>query len=105
VTIEVDATAPGVAVSPTLLGIFFEDINYAADGGLYAELVQNRSFEHGEKLYAWKEVKGGGSGETSVATEKPVHVNNPNYLRLMINSAGEGYGVANSGFDGFAVEQ
>ena len=46
VTVSVDATAKGKAISRELVGIFFEDINYAADGGLYAELVQNRSFEY-----------------------------------------------------------
>ena len=45
VTINVDAGNPGIQVSPNLYGIFFEDINHAADGGLYAELISNRSFE------------------------------------------------------------
>lgn len=49
VTINVDAGKPGVKVSPNLYGIFFEDINHAADGGLYAELISNRSFEDDEQ--------------------------------------------------------
>ena len=49
VTINVDASNPGIKVSPNLYGIFFEDINHAADGGLYAELISNRSFEDSEK--------------------------------------------------------
>ena len=49
VTIHVDASNPGVKVSPNLYGIFFEDINHAADGGLYAELISNRSFEDDDK--------------------------------------------------------
>jgi hypothetical protein len=44
-TLTIDMTQPGKPISPDLFGIFFEDLNYAADGGLYAELVQNRSFE------------------------------------------------------------
>lgn len=48
VTVNVDADNPGKAVSPNLYGIFFEDINHAADGGLYAELISNRSFEDGK---------------------------------------------------------
>jgi len=104
-TIEVQTGKLGPAFSPTMHGIFFEDINYAADGGLYAELVQNRSFEHREKLYSWQEVNRGGAGELAIAAEQPVHPNNPNYLRLKITSPGEGFGVANSGFDGIAVEQ
>lgn len=45
-TIRIDETTPPTAISPDLLGVFFEDINYSADGGLYAELIQNRSFEY-----------------------------------------------------------
>lgn len=104
-TIEIEAGKIRSAFSPTMHGIFFEDINYAADGGLYAELVQNRSFEHRDKLYAWKEASRDGKGELTVASEKPVHPNNPNYLRLKITSAGEGFGALNSGFDGIAVQQ
>ena len=55
VTINVDASNPGVKVSPNLYGIFFEDINHAADGGLYAELISNRSFEDDDKnIPTWK---------------------------------------------------
>ena len=55
VTINVDASNPGIKVSPNLYGIFFEDINHAADGGLYAELISNRSFEDSEKdIPTWK---------------------------------------------------
>ena len=104
-TIEIDTTRTNGTFSPTMHGVFFEDINYAADGGLYAELVQNRSFEHREKLYSWQEVKRGGAGEFAVATESPVHPNNPNYLRLKVTEGSVGIGIANSGFDGVAVEQ
>ena len=44
-TVVLQADKPGARVQPTMYGIFFEDINYAADGGLYAEMVKNRSFE------------------------------------------------------------
>ena len=55
VNIKVDAANPGVKVSPTLYGLFFEDINHAADGGLYAELISNRSFEDSDKdIPTWK---------------------------------------------------
>lgn len=104
-TIEVETGRTVSTFSPTMHGIFFEDINYAADGGLYAELVQNRSFEHREKLYAWQEVKRGGAGELAIASEQPIHPNNPNFLRLNISSPGEGFGAVNSGFDGIAVAQ
>ena len=46
VNIKVDVAQKGIEISPTLYGIFYEDINYASDGGLYAELIRNRSFEY-----------------------------------------------------------
>ncbi len=54
--ISVDTTHPGAAISPSEFGIFFEDINFGADGGLYPELVKNRSFEFSEPLTGWHEV-------------------------------------------------
>ena len=50
-TVQVDK--PGAPIQPTMYGLFFEDINYAADGGLYAEMVKNRSFEFPQNLAAW----------------------------------------------------
>src|SRR5262249_40842882 len=55
-TINVDASKPGGAISPQMFGVFFEDINFAADGGLYPELVKNRSFEFNQPLNGWHEV-------------------------------------------------
>ena len=46
ITLKVDTATPGKAISPDLVGIFYEDLSHAADGGLYAELVQNRDFEY-----------------------------------------------------------
>lgn len=51
--LTIRADERGAAFSDTMHGVFFEDINYAADGGLYAEMVQNRSFEHRAPLFAW----------------------------------------------------
>ena len=56
--ISVDAAHPGAAINPGMFGIFFEDINFGADGGLYPELVKNRSFEFQEPLTGWHEVLG-----------------------------------------------
>jgi hypothetical protein len=52
--ITVNARKPGAVIQPTMYGIFFEDINYAADGGLYAELVKNRSFEFPDRFAGWE---------------------------------------------------
>src|ERR1039457_3237328 len=78
--ISVDAAHPGAAISPSMFGIFFEDINFGADGGLYPELVKNRSFEFQEPLIGWHEVMGfsqkgldSPKGELAVRTEDPLN--------------------------------
>jgi len=109
VTVHLDAGKP---ISPDLFGIFFEDINYAADGGLYGELIQNRSFEYDvteqptwNALSCWELAKrGGGDGGWSVEGARPLNSNNPHYLVLEVKKAGEGVGLINPGFDGIAVK-
>lgn len=100
-------------ISSNLFGIFFEDINYAADGGLYGELVQNRSFEYTASdhhdwhpLTAWQFTKEGFSyGTISVETSSPVHPNNPHYVVLNIEETGrEGVGLNNTGYDGMVIK-
>ncbi len=112
-SLQVDLAAPGKAISRDLVGVFFEDLNYAADGGLYAELIQNRSFEYTASAQAdwgpftgWKLVQnGGGVGQLGLGDYRPLHPNNPHYLMLNVLTAGEGVGVANSGFDQIPVKQ
>jgi alpha-L-arabinofuranosidase len=100
-------------ISPDLFGIFFEDLSFAADGGLYAELVQNRSFEYTpadrkswHSLTAWEYLTDGyGYGSVSIETATPVHPNNPHYLLLNVEEEGqEGIGISNAGFDGIVVK-
>jgi len=106
-TVTIDLATPGKAISPDLFGIFFEDLNYAADGGLYAELIQNRSFEYSATeqtswgpLAFWDLVKiGRGEGHLGLGDSRPVHVNNPHYLLLTVTEAGDGVGIGNKGFD------
>ena len=109
----------GKNISPDLFGLFFEDINYAADGGLYAELVQNRSFEYSpaEKagwnpLSYWEYITPGYSyGKISVETTAPLHANNPHYIVLEAEHIGNenkytgqsGVGIKNTGFAGMVV--
>ncbi len=94
-------------ISDKLIGIFFEDINYAADGGLYAELVQNRDFEYssGDRSDWTPEsfwtLKGEGL-EWSVQTDDPLHSNNPHYARLEVSAAGGA--LCNRGYDGIALK-
>jgi alpha-L-arabinofuranosidase len=92
-------------VSPTLNGLFFEDINYAADGGLYGEKVRNRSFEFEDSLNGWaKWIKGEGAGEITVNTSRPLNENNTHYVQISVTEPGSGAGIANKGYNGIAVE-
>lgn len=103
--------AQSKAISDHLIGIFFEDINYAADGGLYAELVQNRDFEYSaadrgrEKDWgprkAW-ELKGSGSWE--IATAHPLHPNNPHYAMLQVTEGGQSL-LLNHGYEGIPLKR
>ncbi len=110
-TLTVQAGAAGKPISPDLFGIFFEDLNYAADGGLYAELVPNRSFEYNSteqrdwnEFTAWKPVsRGDATGQVAVRSAKPLHPNNPHYISIDVNVPGAGYGVANAGVDGIPL--
>ncbi|WP_062213420.1 alpha-L-arabinofuranosidase C-terminal domain-containing protein [Streptomyces sp. NBRC 109706] len=115
-TLSVDAGGAGPTIDDTLYGVFFEDINQAADGGLYAELVQNRSFEYNQAdhasftpLTAWREVSAGATGTAlAVDDDGRLNENNRGYLRLDLNgdgaSAGDGYGLANAGWGGIALD-
>ena len=116
ITLNVDVASKGVDIPKTFVGLFFEDINYAADGGLYAELVNNRSFEFGswyrkysqfsDYFYAW-EVVGDIEGVLTheQGSENPIHPNNPHYLRVNVELAGSGVGIANTGFEGIAIKE
>lgn len=110
-TITVGADAK--PTSPDLIGIFFEDLNYAADGGLYPEQVQNRSFEYSrENNQAWNSLSfwqllesRSGTARIEVASDSPIHPNNPNYAVLELKKSGERNGLSNEGFDGIVLKQ
>jgi alpha-N-arabinofuranosidase len=105
-TITVQADKPGAAISPTMWGIFFEDINFGADGGLYAELVKNRSFEFPEAMMGWKEMAAGQCEGAQVVIDKsPLDPANPHYLHMEVSKSGQGFGVSNEGFRGMGVRQ
>ncbi len=96
-------------ISNLLFGIFFEDINFAADGGLYAEMVVNRSFEFteiaaGDELYGWNAVNGA-SAEVEIDADDCLNENNTNYL-VLSNVSDAPAGIANIGFlDGMSIEE
>ena len=96
----IQANKPGAQVQKTMYGIFFEDINFAADGGLYAEMIKNRSFEFKQNLMGWTAF-----GNVSIKNDGPFE-NNPHYARL----ADPGHkhkrtGIENEGFFGIAVKK
>jgi len=105
-TLGIDAGDEIHDISDLLFGIFFEDINFAADGGLYAEMVLNRSFEFteiasGDALHGWNSV---GGAQVKVESENSLNENNPNYL-IISNNTSTPSGVANVGFlDGMSIE-
>ena len=111
-------------ISPDMVGLFFEDINFAADGGLYAEMIENRSFEavksKGEShnyvlkednLYAWSACPAGaGNVENSgnedsleISFNEPVSQNNPHYLRFTARNDGDGF--KNKAYDGISLKK
>ena len=114
------APVGGKAISDELIGIFFEDISSSADGGLYAELIQNGSFEfHPTERdgwgpgTAWRQIRPGHSlGYLEPRMDNGIHPNNPTYMRLHIERAKQyydyngwtGYGIQNDGFSGISVK-
>jgi alpha-L-arabinofuranosidase len=132
--ITVDAGAPRRAVSPEMYGIFFEEISHAGDGGLYAELVQNRDMEAStiptgwrqdpnqpgqlvkplggtvntwfdSDLPAWSPVaEGGARGAMTLDVNNPLNDRNPHSLKLVVTSKGTRCGIANSGYWGMNIQ-
>lgn len=106
----------GESISPDMIGLFFEDINYAADGGLYAELIENRSFEAKEAFgtpsqfyaiddngYAWNPVSASSKWPSmKYVTGTPVSSVNPHYLRFEASEPNQGF--SNKAYDGIYLE-
>ena len=100
-TVTVETQKPGAEIQPTMYGIFFEDINFAADGGLYGELVKNRSFEFTpDALMGWQAF-----GKVEIKDDGPFD-RNPHYARLRSMGHGDWWtGLQNEGFFGIGVEK
>ena len=105
VSITVDASQPTHRLSPLMYGIFFEEINHAGDGGLYAELVRNRSFEEGSAPAGWElTIPADADAAWAIDTSLPLNENNPSSLRLSITRVGGApVAVANNGYWGIPV--
>lgn len=95
----VNVGEPGARIQPTMYGLFFEDINFAADGGLYGELVKNRSFEFPQNFMGWKIL-----GNVDLKADGPFE-RNPHYARLSYpGHPGRLTGLENEGYFGIGVK-
>ena len=93
-------------VQPTMWGIFFEDINLGADGGIYAELIKNRSFEFYKPLMGWtvnqNKFK---EGSVLVLNRQETNIANPRYVRITKDNASDSLGITNEGFRGMGIKK
>ena len=96
----VDVSKPTARINPAMYGIFFEDINFGADGGLYAELVKNRSFEFPQPLVGWIPF-----GEVTVQDERPCFDRNPHYVRITNDGCLLRAGLDNEGYRGIGLKK
>ena len=104
-TLTVNVDHPGAQINPAMWGVFFEDINFGADGGLYAELVKNRGFEFPEPLMGWMKINPSLSkGDIAVRTDAPFNEANPHYVRIQ-SEAEAPLGLSNEGFRGIGVRR
>jgi alpha-N-arabinofuranosidase len=106
-TLTVQVNKPGAAINKNMYGLFFEDINFAADGGLYPELVKNKSFETDARLIGWKALQGAANLDTyTVRNEQGLTASNSHYVRLSTRNGAPGEaGIENEGFRGMGVKQ
>ncbi|MFV5687632.1 alpha-L-arabinofuranosidase C-terminal domain-containing protein [Flavobacterium sp. ZT3R25] len=107
--LEVNIANTITKIQPTMYGAFFEDINFAADGGLYAEMIKNRSFEFETPLMGWKQPnsdKHSFNEQSGIATTIKVLENktNPNFCRVLVNND-KGFEMINEGFRGMGIKK
>ena len=106
-TVHVLVNKPVADVQPTMWGVFFEDINFGADGGIYAELIKNRSFEFFKPLMGWKvEQKPFVEGAVTVLNRQIENTANPRYLAINLHNATKGsLTLTNEGFRGMGIKK
>src|SRR5271157_2357889 len=104
-TVSIQANQPGAVVSSNLFGIFFEEINFAGEGGIYAEMVRNRSFYDAANADYWTLVtQGTAAGTMSVDPTRLLNTNIVNSLKLTMQSGAGSVGAGNSGFWGMSFQ-
>lgn len=104
-TVKIDK--PVADIQPTMWGVFFEDINLGADGGIYAELVKNRSFEFFKPLMGWKvEQQPFKEGAVTVLNREGKSLANPRFIRVSVSNAVSGsLSITNEGFRGMGIKK
>jgi alpha-L-arabinofuranosidase len=102
----VQAAKPKAAVDPAMWGVFFEDINFGADGGIYAELIKNRSFEFFRPMMGWRVLgRPATEGDFLVLNRKETNTANPRFLRVTLRNNTKGsIGLSNEGFRGMGIK-
>ena len=106
---ELDASNTIAKIQATMYGVFFEDINFAADGGLYAEMIKNRGFEFENPIMGWHQPNSDRHSlnmESGIATiiKTAGNASNRNFNRVLVNND-EGYELINEGFRGMGIKQ
>ena len=106
-TFVVSVNKPIAPIQPTMWGVFFEDINFGADGGIYAELVKNRSFEFTKPLMGWKlDQQPAEEGTVLIQNRGIAHTANPRFVRITVNNRNKGtLSLTNEGFRGMGIKK
>ena len=103
--IVIQVNKPGAIIQPTMYGIFFEDINFAADGGLYAELIKNRSFEFDEPMMGWDKKNQDNKGNVLIINRGSNYASNPRFARVTVFTDTGSYALSNEGFRGMGIKK
>ena len=104
--IIVSAGKPIAEVQPTMWGIFFEDINFGADGGIYAELIKNRSFEFSMPLMGWTVAQNKfNEGAVLVLNRQDLNTGNPRFIRITKKNTEDSLSLTNEGFRGMGIKK
>ncbi len=104
-TVTIQASQPGAVVSSNLFGIFFEEINFAGEGGIYSEMVRDRTFYNSNSAVYWAPViQGSATGGISVDPTQPLNTNLPNSLKISMQAGTGSVGAANAGFWGMSFQ-
>lgn len=105
-TLIIQVDQPTAEINPNMWGLFFEDINMGADGGIYAELVKNRSFEFFRPMMGWKNLGKVNEGDFLILNRQNDHEANPRFLRVNTEkNNGDAIGLRNEGFRGMGLKE